>query len=867
VPLQQYKAKRKFSRTPEPEGSVQAATGPLCFVVQKHRARRLHYDFRLEAGGVLKSWAIPKGPSLNPEDKRLAVLVEDHPVEYGSFEGVIPKGNYGAGTVMVWDSGVYGVLGCSTREETEKAILTGLAKGTLKIVLHGTKLKGEFALFRLSRDGENNWLMVKHRDQSATTKPVSDDDRSAKTGRTLEEIAENPDYWISNRNDKKLDLSDAPKGSMPRNIRPMLATPRADAFDDPDWLFEIKWDGFRAIAEVEPSKVRLYSRNNLSPEQRFASIVNSLKQLGHSAVLDGEAVVLDSSGKPRFQFLQNYRSTNEGTLVYQVFDLLYLDGHDLRGLPLRRRKEILAQILNLPNVRLSEHIEQHGMEFYRVAAEQGLEGIVAKDARSRYMSGRRSDCWYKIKAKRRQLAAIGGFTEQRGDRKAIGSLVLGAYKGDDFVYIGHTGTGFTGRMLADLRRTFEPLIQSTCPFKKKPKANGPVHWLRPELLCEVAFTEWTYDGFLRHPVFHGLRDGGNPLEVRVGELAEDSAAPKPISERPKKPARQGEVEIVNGPVRIDGKVAKLSNLDKIYWPDDGYAKRDLINYYLQVAEFIVPYLKDRPLSLLRHPNGIRADSFFQKDSRPQPPPDWVKTVLLQSTSKEGEKQWILCQDRATLAYVANLGCIELNPWNSRVQSPNMASYLLIDLDPVEVSFDEAVRVAQEVRRILDQIGATGFCKTSGKRGLHVYVPLGERLTHDQAKQFAELLAHVIHRRLPATTSLFRDPSKRKGRVYPDFLQNGRGKTLAVAYSVRPVPGAWVSTPLAWSEVKRGLDPSRFTIKNMARRLDKVGDLWEDVLGPGIDIGGCLEGINKLLGDNWSGKVQSTLRASANDKLC
>jgi bifunctional non-homologous end joining protein LigD len=652
----------------------------------------------------------------------------------------------------------------------------------------------------------------------------------------------------SDQNPQLLDLSDAPKAAMPRNIKPMLATPRAEAFDHPDWIFEIKWDGYRAIAEVDSAGVRLYSRNNLSMEKRFASIVRSLTRLGHEAVLDGEAVILDSSGKPQFQLLQNHGGTKEGTLVYQVFDLLYVDGHDLRTLPLRRRKEILSQIVNLPNVRVSEHIEQHGREFYRVVAEQGLEGIVAKDGRSRYLAGRRSDSWVKIKAKRRGLAVIGGFTEQLGNSKVIGSLILGAYQGDDLIYIGHVGTGFTDRTLANLRQAFAPLLQEGCPFKKRPKANAPVRWMRPVHVCEIAYTEWTSDLRLRHPAFLGIRNGVSPLDVQCQSSAEGNGATaanvRPAST--KRFAKASEYQIVNGSVRIDDRVLKFTNLDKIYWPNDGYTKRDLIEYYLQVADFIVPYLKDRPLSLLRHPNGITGSSFFQKDMSAQPPPEWVQTVLLRSTDDEREKRWILCQDRTTLGYVANLGCIELNPWNSRIQSLERVDYLLLDLDPVEISFDQVVRVAQEARRLLDEIGAVGFCKTSGKRGLHVYVPLAGSLSHGQAKQFAELLASVIHQRLPEITSLVRDPAKRKGRVYPDFLQNGREKTLVAAYSVRPVPGAWVSTPLAWNEVKRGLDPSRFTIKTIGRRLDKVGDLWEGVLGAGIDVRTCLERLKGLL---------------------
>jgi bifunctional non-homologous end joining protein LigD len=785
---------------------------------------------------------VPKGPSLNPDDKRLAVMVEDHPIEYGSFEGVIPQGNYGAGTVMVWDDGAYGVLGAATREDTEKAVLDGLAKGRLKIVLQGQKLKGEFALFRTGRSDEKNWMLIKHRDPFASNVSILDDDLSAKTGRTLEQIAEAPQYWHSNRAKPELDLADAPAAEMPHNIRPMLAQSRSEAFDDPNWVFEIKWDGFRAIAEVDGSNVRLYSRKNISLAKRFPAIVDSLKRLGHQAVLDGEIVVLDQAGKPQFDLLQNYGTWKRGTLVYYVFDLLYLDGRDLRRLPLTRRKLTLSQIIGRSNVRLCEHVEEHGNDFFELVADQGLEGVIAKDSRSPYLVGRRSNYWLKIKAKRRQEVVIAGFTDERSNRNNIGSLVVGVREGNSLVYVGHVGSGFTVNTLDDLRRRLAPLIEKSCPFQKKPKVNAPVHWVRPTLSCEVSFSDWTRDRRLRQPVFMGLREDAKSSGVqRASNQSEKSTSgnrkPIPVIDPP---------SLTNGLVRIDGQNVRLSNLEKVYWPADGYTKRNLIEYYASIAEFILPYLRDRPLSLLRHPNGIESSSFFQKDMSAQPPPDWVRSIRLRSEQSEREKQWVTCQDRPTLVYLANLGCIEMNPWNSRIDSLEFADYLLLDLDPVEIAFDELVRAAQEMRRILDQIGAVGYCKTSGKRGLHIYVPLGGRYTHEHAKQFAQLLTHVLHRRLPEITSLVRDPAKRRGRVYLDFLQNGKGKTLAAAYSVRPVPSACVSTPLTWKEVRRGLDPSRFTIKNMAHRLLSVGDLWTGVLGDGIDVQACLERVNQLL---------------------
>jgi bifunctional non-homologous end joining protein LigD len=873
VSLQEYQSKRRFSETPEPQGAAHKAAGPLHFVVQKHHATRLHYDFRLELGGTLKSWAVPKGPSLNPLDKRLAIMVEDHPLDYANFEGIIPKGNYGAGTVMVWDQGTYHAPGVIGREQNELVLAEALAKGDLKIVLHGKKLHGAYVLFRLKGDEENHWMLVKKQDTHATDKPVLEADRSVLSQRNMEEIAQSK---APPRLETEGELwNDAPRAPMPRNIKPMLASSAEEPFDDPDWLFEIKWDGFRAIAEVEPDRVRLYSRNNLSLQTRFPLIVDALGHLAHQAILDGEIVVLDESGRSKIQLLQDYQRSR-GTLVYYVFDLLYLDGHDLRNLPLVRRKEILAGVLtDLPGVRLSEHISEHGRAFFEAVASRQLEGIVAKLATSRYQAGRRSKTWLKIKTDMRQLAVIGGFTEERANRRSLGALVLGVFEGNDLIYIGHVGTGFTRRTLEELRGKLEPLVQKSSPFKERPTTNAPTHWVRPELVCEVSFSEWTKAGALWHPVFLGLRD------VPATAVRRDSSEPQPSKPRPPEGGWPG-LESSEAPVRqtrsaasagasedsspghppseiarptnvrpptgglvIDGHVVKVTNLEKLYWPDEGFTKGNLIDYYREVASFILPYLKDRPESLRRQPGGMLDRGFFHKNISTQPPPDWVQTVMIRSDSREKTARTILCQDEATLVYVANLGCIELNPWHARVGTLDQADYLVLDLDPEDISFQHVTEVAQAIRKLLDQIEVPSCCKTSGKRGLHIYVPFGARYTHDQAKQFGNLVAQVVHRRLPGVTSILRDPVLRQQRVYLDYLQNGKGKTLAAPYSVRPYPNATVSTPLKWAEVNKRLDPSKFTMRTLPKRLEKVGDLWQPVLGPGIDLQGCLERLASL----------------------
>ncbi|MCI0423520.1 MAG: DNA ligase D [Acidobacteria bacterium] len=869
--LKKYRDKRKFQETPEPEGSAREGRGPLRFVVQLHQASRLHFDFRLELDGTLKSWAVPKGPSLDPQERRLAVMVEDHPLEYESFEGIIPKGNYGAGTVMVWDNGTYYSRQTPDGEESEKVLRDGLKKGHITFILEGKKLKGEFALVKLKRGEENAWLLLKKGDAFAARKDILEFDRSVLSNRNLDEIAKQApalqEVWHGKPKRPLPDLGDAVPSKILRQLEPMLATPVSRPFDRAGWLFEIKWDGYRAIAEIEGGRVRLYSRNQLSLEERFAPLMTSLQRFGHDAVLDGEVVVLDESGKPRFQLLQDYQKSRRGHLVYCVFDLLYLAGHDLRKLPLRRRKEILKQvILSEAQLVFSDHVEEHGTEFFNLVTHQGLEGMVAKDASSPYLSGRRSMAWLKIKIEQRQEAVIGGFTMPGGGRKHFGALLLGVYKGKELVYVGHVGTGFSEKLLRDIGAELEPLIQSACPFKKQPPANAPVRWVKPKLVCEVSFREWTQDKVMRHPVFLGIRKDRSAASVRLetpqtlpGSTAVDENNGRPWDNvglqrsgqsKPRKPPAnplpvQGGGNLIApsltrnaGAISVDGQTVKLTNLNKVYWPEEGFTKRDLIAYYHEMASFILPYLKDRPQSLNRHPNGIHGESFYQKDVEHHP--EWVKTVKVRSESQDKEIRFLLCQDAATLVYMANLGCIEINPWSSRIGMLDQPDFLVIDLDPEDILFDAVVDAALAVRKILDAAGAKSYCKTSGKTGLHVYAPLGGCCSYEQARQFAEIIARLAHRELPKLSSLERNPAKRQKKVYLDFLQNRRGQTLAAPYSLRPHPGATVSTPLRWEEIKRGLDPSQFTIRTIRKRLEKAGDLWAPVLSGTIDLAKCLQ---------------------------
>ena len=521
--LKEYAAKRKFEETPEPKPGLRPGGDRLRFVVHKHAARALHYDLRLELEGVLKSWAVPRGPSLDPSLKRLAVLVEDHPLDYKDFEGVIPEGSYGAGSVIIWDRGSYHHPSARDRNENEKLLLDGFRKGDLKFVLEGEKLHGEFALVRMKKD-EKSWLLLKKRDRYVAQTEILKESRSVVSHKTLEEMLETGTQKSFRQ--KKLsqirlheaveseDLQDAPVTPMPHGIQPMLATPVTKPFDHPDWIFEVKWDGYRAVAEIRDGSVSLYSRNGISFDKKYSPVVESLRKFGFDAVLDGEIVVVDDQGRPDFQALQHYPDSGSGHLLYYVFDLLHFRGHDLTDLPLLRRKELLKKTLpSIPRIRFSNHVWKEGMLFYAVAKEKGLEGIVAKHSQSVYETGRRSRQWLKVKTRLTQEGVIAGFTEPGGSRKYFGALVLGVFEGDELIYIGHLGGGFTANDLKDVRERLDPLIQKECPFTLKPETNTPVTWVKPELVCEVALSGWTGDGVMRQPVFLRLREDKTAREV------------------------------------------------------------------------------------------------------------------------------------------------------------------------------------------------------------------------------------------------------------------------------------------------------------------------------------------------------------------
>ena len=617
----------------------------------------------------------------------------------------------------------------------------------------------------------------------------------------------------------------------------MLAKLRDAAFDDPDWIYEIKWDGYRAIAEVGKKNIRLYSRNGLSFAEDYPAIFEELNKIKKEVVLDGEIVALDKEGKPSFQLIQQYGQGGDVPICYYVFDCLSVGGKSIEGKPLLERKEILRALLPKSElIKYCDHIEDQGKEFFKLVKKQGLEGMIAKRAGSMYNEGARSADWLKVKNVIMEEAVIAGYTEPGGSRKYFGALVLGLYKKGKLVYIGHTGTGFNDNTLKDLYHKLQSLKTDTSPFSVKVPVNGAVTWVEPKLVCNLKYTEVTQGGTRRHPVFMGLRIDKAPEEVHE-EVRDDDNSDQDHSKSDKS-------NTMESTKSIGGKKLAFTHLDKIFWPDEGYTKGDVIDYYNTVYPHIIKYMKDRPESLLRMPNGLADKGFFHKDAGLNAP-DWVKHLALYSESANKDINYIICNDKPTLLYLANLGCIEMNPWNSRLKRLDNPDYLVMDIDPSERNtFEQVVETANVIKEILDKAGAASFPKTSGATGIHVYVPLGAKYTYDQAKEFAHVVATMTQQQLPEFTSLERSLSKRgKDNIYIDYLQNRKGQTLSCAYSVRPKPGATVSTPLEWSEVKKGLHPSDFTIKNIIKRIEKKGDLFGGVLLKGIDMLKCLKKLN------------------------
>jgi bifunctional non-homologous end joining protein LigD len=867
--LADYKKKRRFHKTPEPGPEAHRSKSGRLFVVQKHRASHLHYDFRLESDGVLKSWAVPKGPSVDPGVKRLAMQVEDHPVNYANFEGIIPEGEYGGGTVMVWDQGTY-------VPENGENLSAAIRKGEVKFTLKGQKLSGSWALVRTRA---HQWLLIKHRDKAASTEEITETKPlSVLSKRTLAEIAadnggnikkaatgdpksagqqkrkvptkrsKSPAVWHSNQGKANVARVTIPggarKGAMPSSIKPMLATLVDNSFDDADWLFEAKWDGVRAICFLKDGKLSFVSRNQQEMTRQYPELNDIATNLdAETAILDGEIVALDNLGVPRFQLLQPrfgrkraVTSTKGFSIAYYVFDLLYYNGHNLMGCSLIERKALLKQILNASaELRFSDHVIGQGKGFFQQIERLKLEGMIAKRVDSHYVQRRGSD-WLKVKTISRQEVVIGGYTEPRRSRSHFGALVVGLYEGRELRYVGHTGGGFDRENLAAVYKRLQQLKTDRCPFAVEPKTNEAVQWVKPKLVCEVKFSEWTNDFIMRHPIFMGLREDREPRQCRVemehstrAEIKQAKALDRAANRTEKvqrSSALHGELR-GDMSVKIGRHTARLTNLDKVYWPKDGYTKGDLIRYYFEIGKTILSYYKDRPLILKRYPNGIDSEPFHQHSL--DNPPTFVKTY---SRSKEGDSVlYGIANNLETLVYLANLGSISLHPWASHISRPHKPDWIIFDVDPGSANFETVCDVALEVKIVLDELGLESFPKTSGSKGMHVYVPIKPDYIYDQVVPFANLVAAFVERKRPDIVSIARIVAKRKkGRVYLDYLQNGFGKSVAGPYSVRARPGATVSAPLEWNEVKRKkIRPQDFTIETIFERLEQKGDLFAPLL--------------------------------------
>jgi len=836
-PLSAYRAKRSLDRTTEP-GARPAAPAPKAgglFIVHMHAATRLHWDLRLEMEGVLRSWAVPKGPSANRADKRLAVNVEDHPMEYGDFEGIIPEGNYGAGEVIVWDRGVWVPL---------EDPFEGFKKGKLLFELKGYKLRGKWTLVKLKK-GVKEWLLIKEKDGYADPdKPYSDE--SVLSGMTVEELRAAKDRAAPLK--KELEKLGAPKRAVSvADTELMLAETREQPFSKAGWLFELKLDGYRLRAAREDGEAKLVSRNGHDMTPAFPEIARAVAALPYEGlILDGEIIVADDAGRPSFNRLQNRarlsglslikRAAVETPATFYVFDLLAFEGYDVRPLPLVKRKAILAKLLPRAGaLRYSDHFETKGEELYEHVVQLGLEGIMAKKSDAPYRGGRSAN-WLKIRADRTDDFAVVGYSRPKGSRGGFGALHLGGYQDGNLTYAGRVGSGFDAKQLEEVGKQLDASIRPTTPCEAGPVPEGPDHvWVEPKLVAEVRYKEVTPDGVLRQPVFVRFRDDKEPKDCVLHGARNTEQEP----EADFGPERTAPSSVLREVV--------FSNLDKIFWPEEKYTKGDLIEYYRAISPWLLPYLKDRPVVLTRFPDGITGKSFFQKDA-PGFIPEWLRTERMWSEDTQREIDYFVCDNLESLLYLANMGTIPLHVWGSRAATLEQPDWCILDLDPKDAPFEHVVKVARVVKDLCDDIELPAFIKTSGSTGLHVMLPLARLVTYEQARQLGGLLARVVATKLPDIATVTRQVGKRGGRVYLDYVQNGHGRLLVAPFSVRPLPGAPVSMPLEWREVTPKLDIRKFTIKNAPARMKKLkGDPLLPVLETQPDLVAALERLADLAG--------------------
>jgi bifunctional non-homologous end joining protein LigD len=899
-PLQPYAAKRAFTRTPEPGPSVAAGRGgPLLFVVQKHAARRLHYDFRLELAGVLKSWAVPKGPSLDPGDKRMAVAVEDHPFDYASFEGVIPAKEYGAGRVIVWDCGVYSPdedrkYSFADREEAQQRVRAGIGQGKLGIFLRGEKLKGSFALVRTAASGQ--WLLIKHKDAFMSDQDVVLQDRSVLSGVSLDDLSSGP---APARLEAARLVASGPPEEMPDALAPMLAMTGEAARPDPDWLFEPKLDGYRVIAFVAGAAVRLQSRRGIDLTPQFPEIVAELAAFGMDRmILDGEIVALGPDGRPSFNALQNRAqrrgekdiadAQRQAPAVLVCFDLLHFAGVNLRSAPYAARRRYLSQCL-LPAKHIQlVHAGKDGAALYAAAIASGYEGVVAKRLDSIYQPGQRVATWRKVRPVRSAEFVIGGCTKGKGAREPLGALLLGYWEDGGLKYAGHVGSGLDDAAVALLTQRTRELKRKSSPFGEKPPIHRPTTWLEPRLVAEVNFSDWTAAGLLRAPVFARLRDDIPPESIHKPGEAESAGtpsleaasqdarataprAPSPRSTNTTDDDVDGVLQQLAGTearldMTVEGARLRLTNLDRVYWPAAGSAraitKRDFIRYLAAVSRFMLPHLQDRPLTMIRMPEGIGGERFYQKHWE-QELPEYVETIPIFTDHRGGNERYILVNNLPTLLWLGQNGTLEFHVWHSRANvagdgegmasdyassrealehsALNYPDFLVFDIDPYIYSGKEAQgaepelnekgfatgrKVAFWLRALLQEMGLRAIVKTSGKTGLHVFVPIDRSVTFDTVRQLCEMVGTHVLKAHPKEVTLEWSVGKRTGKIFIDYNMNVRGKTLAAAYSPRGSPGAPISMPLTWDELERA-EPEDFTIGRVIPRLEKAGDRWHD----------------------------------------
>jgi bifunctional non-homologous end joining protein LigD len=852
--LDEYRAKRRFGVTPEPapqEESSQAAgrrekktASKLAFVVQKHDARRLHYDVRLEIDGAMASWAVPKGPSFDPVVRRLAVQTEDHPMEYNAFEGRIPDREYGAGDVLIWDRGTY-----ETVPPGEQHAM--LEKGHLHVRFFGEKLVGDWHFIRTSGrggsgrlddgaggSGKAQWLFFKAKDAHANP--------------SYDVVTERPESVVSGRKATRgpLRVGASEKGKSAKALldtagEPMLATAVPSIALPAQFSFEAKYDGYRILAGKAGADVRLRTRHSHDWTDRFVPIAEGVAKLvARECVIDGEACVVDEAGRPSFSALQEWLGggTPHALIAYVAFDLLWLDGRDLRSEPIEARRELLEKLVEGrgPPISFSRTVVGELDALLEGAKKMGLEGLVAKKKGSTYSAGR-STQWLKLRFDKRQDCAIAGWIPLAGTTSDVGALLLAVAENDKLVFAGSVGTGFDNRTRKSLAASLAPDAVDAPRVDGVPKGGRMrgARWVKPRLCCDVAFTEWTREGSMRHPRYMGLREDKTPLEcVREGTTVGRDPGPAPsASAKPAstKAAKHPAASAREPHSRPGG--PKLANPAKVLFPRDGITKRDIWDYVTAIAPVMLPHLSGRPLTLQRYPDGIDGQEWYQQNA-PEKAPDFVR--LVDVGPRHENKKRIACDDLDTLQWLANLAALTLHQWCAHVpasatsraaidQAIAQPDYVVLDLDPGDGPWSHLIEVAGAVHVLLEKLELESFVKTSGKRGLHVLVPIAPGPTHDQATGFAEQVARAVAKVLPKVATVERMKDKRGGKLYVDYGQNGEGRTVVAPYTIRARDGAVVSTPITWDEVHEGLDPTRFTIRTVLERVDKHGDLFEGVL--------------------------------------